>query len=174
MTWLERHRKLVILLLVVLILAGAALFVYRQNYVSSSTEIVILPPSSDITVYVEGEVNAPGVYKLNEGALVAHAIEAAGGFSPDADPASVNLAATVRDASHIHVYGLGDVPQKVNINTAEAWLLQALPSIGETLALRIIDYRTSNGPFQETEELMRVEGIGTKLFEQIKEKITVR
>jgi competence protein ComEA len=174
MTWLEKYRKLVILLLVVRIVAGAAVFVYRQNSVSNSTEIAILPPSSHITVYVEGEVNTPGVYKLNEGSLVADAIEAAGGFSSNADHASVNLAASVRDASHIHVYRLGDVPQKVDINTAEAWLLQPLPGIGETLANRIIDYRTGNGPFQETEELMKVEGIGTRLFEQIREKITVR
>lgn len=174
MNWLERYRTLIILILVALILAGGGLLLYRQTMLSSSGEIIISLPSSEILVYVDGGVISQGVYELEEGAIIAEAIEAAGGFSPDAARTSVNLAATVRDGEHIHVYRVGEVPQKININTAESWLLEALPGIGETLAQRIIDYRTSNGHFREIDELMSVEGIGPKLFEQIKDKITVR
>lgn len=170
----ERYRILLVLILVALILAGGGLLLYRQTVLSNSGGIIISPPSAEIRVYVEGEVTAPGVYELNREALIADAVEAAGGFSPEADRASVNLAATVRDGEHIHVYRAGEIPQKININTAELWLLEALPGIGETLAQRIIDYRTANGFFQEIDEVMRVEGMGPKVFEPIKDKITVR
>ena len=174
MNWLERYRTVIILVLAALILAGGVAFIYRQTTLSSSGEIIISPPSTEIRVYVGGEVINQGVYELKEGAIIDDAIEAAGGFASYADRSSVNLAATLRDGEHIHVYRVGEIPQKININTAELWLLEALPGIGETLALRIIDYRTSNGHFQEIDELMSVEGIGPKLFEQIKDEITVR
>ncbi len=170
----ERYRILLVLILVALILAGGGLLLYRQTTLSGSGGVIISPPSAEIRVYVEGEVTNPGVYELTGEALIADAVEAAGGFSSEADRASVNLAATVRDGQRIHVYKAGEIPQKININTAELWLLEALPGIGETLARRIIDYRTSNGPFQEIDELMSVEGIGLKIFEPIKDRITVR
>lgn len=123
-------------------------------------------------VYVEGGVVNPGVYLLREGDRVVDAIEAAGGFIPDADRGAVNLAATLRDGEQIHIYKIGDVPQKVNINTADVWLLEALEGIGPILAQRIVDYRSENGPFQRIEDLKKVNGIGSKIFEQIKDKIT--
>lgn len=174
MNLVERYRIFLVLILVALIISGGGLLLYRQTTLSSSGEITISPPSAEIWVDVEGEVNSPGVYELNEGALVADAIEAAGGFSPEADRVSLNFVASVRDGEHIHVFRVGEIPQKININTAEAWLLEALSGIGEILAQRIIDYRTLNGNFREIDELMMVEGIGIKLFEQIKDKITVR
>jgi competence protein ComEA len=67
----------------------------------------------------------------------------------------------------------GEPPQKVNINRAEAWLLGALPGIGEVRAQAIIDYRQQNGPFRSTNELLKVAGIGTATYERIKDLITV-
>lgn len=62
---------------------------------------------------------------------------------------------------------------KININTATAADFQQLPRIGPQIAQRIIDFRTENGPFKRVEELMKVRGIGEKLFDQIKDRITV-
>ncbi len=64
-------------------------------------------------------------------------------------------------------------PGKVNINTASAAELQNLPRIGPKVAQRIVDYRTKNGPFKRTEDIMKVQGIGEKVFTQIKDLITV-
>lgn len=58
-------------------------------------------------------------------------------------------------------------PEKININTANASQLQTLPGIGETLALRIIAYRDTNGPFTNTLQLKLVDGIGEKKLEEI-------
>jgi competence protein ComEA len=63
--------------------------------------------------------------------------------------------------------------KKVNINTANLEELQTLPRIGEKVAQRIIDYRKEHGPFKKIEELMKVRGVGEKIFKQIKDKIEV-
>ena len=167
MNLLERYRTPVIALLVVIIVVGGAVFLYRQTSLPNSTEIVISPPSPEITVYVEGEVANPGVYTLKDSDHIEDAIEAAGGFTPDADQSALNLAASLRDGDQIHVYKVGDVPQKVNLNTAETLLLEALPGIGEVLAQRIIDYRSENGPFQQIDDLTNVDGIGPATFEKV-------
>jgi len=63
--------------------------------------------------------------------------------------------------------------KKVNINTANSEELQTLPRIGEKVAQRIIDYRKEHGQFKKIEELMKVQGVGEKIFKQIKDKIEV-
>jgi len=54
-----------------------------------------------------------------------------------------------------------------------SWLLEALPGIGEVTAQAIMDYRSENGPFKRTEDLLKVTGIGPAIFEKIKDYITV-
>ena len=174
MSWLERHRAPIIAALVVVIVLGLALFFYLQTSLPRSTEVLITPPSPEICVYVEGAIADEGLYVLSEGDLTADAIEAAGGFADDADRAAVNLAAPLRDGDQVHVPRVGEVPQRVNINTAEAWLLEALPGIGEVSAQRIIEYRDENGPFQRVEDLTMVEGIGLATLEKLRDTICVR
>jgi competence protein ComEA len=62
---------------------------------------------------------------------------------------------------------------KININTAGQTELESLPRIGPKVAQRIIDYRNQNGNFKKIEDIMKVKGIGEKLFAQIKDLITV-
>jgi competence protein ComEA len=61
----------------------------------------------------------------------------------------------------------------VNINTASASDLEALPGIGAKTAARIVEYRQKNGPFKKIEELMNVRGIGEKNFLKLKPQISV-
>lgn len=62
---------------------------------------------------------------------------------------------------------------KVNINTASMEELQTLPRIGPQIAQRILDYRKENGSFKRVEDILKVRGIGERVFEQLKDRITV-
>ncbi len=62
---------------------------------------------------------------------------------------------------------------RININSASASELESLPRIGPKVAQRIVDFRTKNGNFKKVEEIMKVQGIGEKVFDQIKDLITV-
>jgi len=63
--------------------------------------------------------------------------------------------------------------QRVNLNTATAAQLDALPGIGKATADRIVDYRQKNGGFKKIEDLMNVKGIGEKSFLKLKPLISV-
>ena len=63
---------------------------------------------------------------------------------------------------------------KININTASAEELVTLNGIGESYAVKIVEYRKTKGPFKSPEEIMNVKGIGAKTYEQNKDKITVQ
>ena len=62
---------------------------------------------------------------------------------------------------------------KVNLNTATAADLEALPGIGPAYAQRIIEYREKNGPFEKPEDITKVKGIGPKIWEDNKGIIVV-
>lgn len=62
---------------------------------------------------------------------------------------------------------------KMDINTATVQQLQLLPGVGESIAKRIVDYRTEHGRFTVIEELMNVTGIGEKKFEGLRDYIKI-
>jgi competence protein ComEA len=64
-------------------------------------------------------------------------------------------------------------PPVVNINTADAAALDALPGVGPSTAAKIVADREANGPFASPEDLGRVPGIGPKKLEQLKPAICV-
>lgn len=70
--------------------------------------------------------------------------------------------------SQTHAY------EPVNINTANAEQLSALPGVGAVLAEEIVAYRNTHGPFEHTEDVMEVKGIGQKKFAKIKELIVLK
>jgi competence protein ComEA len=140
-----------------------------------------------VVVSVVGPVARPGLVTLPEGARVADAIAAAGGLLPDADAASVNLAAVVSDGQQVAV-GLpgatvADGPSGgatgtsgaglVDLNAATPADLDALPGIGPVLAQRIVEYRERSGPFRTVEQLDDVPGIGPTTYAELAELVTV-
>ena len=64
--------------------------------------------------------------------------------------------------------------QKVNINTADTARLTTLKGVGPQLAQRITEFRKENGPFQKAEDIMQVKGVGTKVFDQNKDRIVLK
>jgi competence protein ComEA len=68
----------------------------------------------------------------------------------------------------------GEEVNMININTASAEELEQLHRVGPIYAVRIIEYREQNGPFEKPEDIMKVPGIGPKTFEINKERISVQ
>jgi competence protein ComEA len=138
-----------------------------------------------VVVSVVGLVARPGLVTLPPGSRVADAITAAGGLLPKADPATVNLAAVVSDGQQIAVGVAGAPPGpagpsaapaaggKLDLNTATAAELDALPGIGPVLAQRIVDHRTQHGPFRSVDELDDVPGIGPAIFGELAALVVV-
>lgn len=139
-----------------------------------------------VYVHVAGAVKSPGLYAMKEGSRLQEAIESAGGFAEDAQEESVNLARAVTDGEQIVVArkgenpvaptataSEGEVPGKVNLNTADAAALTTLDGVGEATAAKIIAYREENGPFKRIEDIKNVSGIGDKKYEAMKDSITV-
>ncbi|MFN8413134.1 MAG: ComEA family DNA-binding protein [Anaerolineales bacterium] len=182
------------------ILAGTLVFVSRAP---SGEPIVLqpAPTKAPIAVHVIGAVPRPGLYEFPEGARIQDAVDAAGGLLSTANEDAVNLAALLTDGQQLDIpYKDGAQPADtgstsstfeqvdpqatsapvtentsdlININTASAEELDTLPGIGPTTAQKIIDYRTTNGPFSTIEEIMDVSGIGPSTFDEIKDLITV-
>jgi competence protein ComEA len=146
-----------------------------------------------ITVYVNGEVKNPGVYKLKNDSRIQDIVKEAGGFTAAADTSKLNLAKKLKDEDYIYVDKKGEngankvesggkggssggVGQdgKVNINKASKEELKTIPGVGDVTAQKIIDYREKNGDFSSIEDLKKVGRIGDKTIEKIKDKIEVR
>ena len=62
---------------------------------------------------------------------------------------------------------------KININTATVEELTQLQKVGPTTAERIVAYRDANGPFKTVDDLKNVKGIGEKILELNKDRLTV-
>jgi len=164
-----RYKMIVIVFLLILIAGGGVMLFQQQPWSKKLLEITLTTPapalSGEVEVYVGGAVVSPGWYPIEEGDSVGDVLSMAGGVTSDADPTRVELyiPESVESAS----------PQKISINRAEAWLLDALPGIGPALAQNIIQYREQNGPFVMTEELLLVTGIGEAKYDGLKDLITV-
>ena len=134
-----------------------------------------------LVVDVSGAVRRPGLQRLPRGARVADAIAAAGGALPRADVDAVNLAAPVADGVQVLVprraaaggagsAGGGGTASggPVDLNSATAEQLDALPGIGPSTAEKIVEYRQAHGAFHSLAELDAVPGIGAGRLEQLK------
>ncbi len=123
----------------------------------------------------------PGLYELRDGDRAVDAVAAAGGFTEAADAAGLNLARFVSDGEQIIVPAIGEapaagpagVPGKVNLNTADAALLDTLPGVGPATAAKILAWREQNGRFESIEDLLDVGGIGQAKFESLRDLVTV-
>jgi len=166
MSRVDRFYLFVTVFLVIAAIAGGVTLAVQHSR-SQPVEIVLSqtePPELSGELYIGGAVANPGIYPLKEGDTLQMLLSGAG-VEPDADLSHIGL--------YIPREGESELPQKIDINRAETWLLEALPGIGEVIAQRIAGYRSENGPFKRIEDLLKVSGIGEGTFEQIKDYITV-
>lgn len=175
---------------------GGGVVVQRGSAARGSGETAAATPSeapAEVVVDIDGAVERPGVFRLEEGSRVSDAIEAAGGLAADADISSVNRATVLIDGQKVHIPREGEAGDRaepapspgssnaaaseaapagsaglVNLNTADAAALDGLPGIGPAIAAALIEDREANGPFASVDDLLRVSGIGEKKLERLR------
>ena len=149
-------------------------------------------PPVTVTVHVAGQVANPGVYAVPAGGRVADAVVAAGGTAAEADVEQLNLAARLSDGERIYVPKKGEAPAAVapaaaagatkpsgspagpvDLNTATAEQLEALPGVGPATSKAILTYRANHGRFRSVTELLEVPGIGPAKLEALRPLVRV-
>lgn len=149
---------------------------------SGSSEEVV----GSVVIDVSGAVERPGIYRLELGARVNQAIEAAGGFSEDADElwvaSQLNLASQINDGSKIFIpprsSQSNSAPDlqtsqiqmqsgKINVNTASLEQLRSLTGVGEVRANNILE----NRPYADLMELQHKAGLSQRIIDDNADKI---
>ena len=155
-----------------------------------------IPP---VIIHIAGAVKNPGVYQLKSTDRIVDAVKIAEGATEEANLDLINLAAILKDGqkiiipyktysetgekintnTHNNAEGMYysspvSTSAKININTANANMLQTLPGIGPVLSERIIEHRNQNGLFGMIDDIMDVSGIAEKKYEGIKDLICVQ
>lgn len=166
-----------------------------QIKANNQTEDILFETASSsgklkIAFDIEGAVEKPGLYQLDEGARVEDILTLAGGLSADADRGwaekSLNRAAKLTDGGKLYIPATGEsttsqsqvnnksnvmgLSQKtVNVNSSSQSELESLPGVGPTTAVKIISGR----PYMTLEELKSKKIVGAALYEKIKEMISI-
>lgn len=149
--------------------------------------VVVAAEPATMVVDVEGAVLSPGIRELPAGSRVADAIDAAGGFAPDADlsaTSTLNLAQPLVDGQQVVVPRIGDAGGQrptpggadvggalVNVNTATPEELEMLPGIGSVTVQKIVAARQAQ-PFASLEEMVERGVIHRGQLEDIMELAT--
>jgi competence protein ComEA len=163
---LNKYWLFIIAFLLVSLVSGGIVLAVKQS--SRKPVEISLSQTAPIQykgeIYIDGAVANPGFYSFKEEDTIEALVQAAGLVS-DADAGRIK----------IYVPKTGEVsqPQRINLNRAEGWLLDALPGIGPDRAQAIIDYRNQNGQFHRIEDLLKVEGIGQSTLDRIRDLITL-
>jgi competence protein ComEA len=181
-------RRWLVVLIPVVALSGAAVAIAARVHdeppvVEALPDPTAAPTPSMIVVDVVGAIARPGVVRLPAGARVLDALLAAGGMTGEADVFALNKAAPLRDGMRIYVPrpgealpagALGSTAElKVNVNSATASELDALPGVGPATAAAIVRARTAK-PFATIDELQTRGLVSPKVFADLRDLVSVR
>jgi len=162
----EKMWLIIAALLAVCLITGLVFFCIRLAHLQPTEIILSDSRQFDIygEVYIGGNVARPGIYATRPGDTLTALISAAG-ISDNADVSRISI--------YVPATGEMSKPQKVDINRADGWLLQALPGIGEGKAAQIVEYRSVHGPFRSLDDLLKIKGFGKSAVDGLRGYVSV-
>lgn len=163
---LDKYWIAIVAFLLLCLISGGIILAIKLSS-QHPTEIVLnstKPPDYRLEVYIDGAVTNPGFYPAKEDDSITKLIQAAG-LTHDANPSQLKVYIPKIDEIRL--------PQKISLNRADTWLLEALPGIGPGKAQAIVDYRNKYGHFRRIEDLLKVNGISKSILDNIRNLITV-
>jgi competence protein ComEA len=161
---------------------------FKSGSASSGSTKTVSTPQNAIQVDIEGAVVVPGVYKLTANSIIQDVLVSSQGLSAAADRAwvakNLNLAAKLYDGAKVYIPKAGEAvapatnsndqnpigsQNLININTASSDSLDSLPGVGPATITKIVSGR----PYQNINELLDKKAVSSKVFDQIKDQISV-
>jgi competence protein ComEA len=138
---------------------------------SSASSSSVSSPEVKIAITISGAVNKPGTYNVTPYIFLKDALTLAGGITDQADLQAFNYEYLIKENDKTIYIAFKSNQSKISINKASIEELELLPSIGVVVATNIVNYRTANGEFKILDDLLKVERIGIKTFEAIRDLI---
>ncbi len=164
------------------LMAGMMAFVGVLLYISQKPPPTGAPVNGndvfvdEVVVEVRGAVPRPGFHRVPMGSTFADALAIAGVSTEDARPVLPG-SRIVWNGQEAHEESMSDtlvVGVPLDVNTADANVLQSLPGIGEKRAKDIVAEREARGAFRSVDDLTRVSGIGPKTVDSLRPFLVVR
>ena len=174
-----------LLMLLALLLGAWAL----HGLVSFQRECSTIVNVNQLYILIAGEVRTAGVYGFNSEPCLGELLNRAGGLRPGLISEELNAFPELTQGTSLHIrsenghlrISSGSLPAcykvtlgiPLSLNRASETELEAIPYIGPSLARKIIDYRSRNGPFTAVGQIKSLPGVGNVRYVQIKPYITI-
>jgi competence protein ComEA len=174
-----------LLMLLILLLGAWAL----HGLVSFQSERSTLISVNQLYILITGEVKNAGVYGFNREPCLGELLNRAGGLRPGLISEELKAFPELAQGTSLHIssengrlrISPGSLPAwykvtlgiPLSLNTASKAELEAIPHIGPSLARKIIDHRSRNGPFTAVRQIKCLSGVGNVRYVQIKPYITI-
>lgn len=168
----------------ILILLGAVLFLlyaWRGNFGWIPTKPAA-SVANPVFVEIAGEVARPGVYSFPSPPTLLELSQKAGGPKPRSDSNITLVSGSRVEVTPAGEYKLGgrmsgsrllSLGLAVDVNSATAEDLEALPGLGSVMAQRLVQFRRTHGPFKDMADLLAVSGIGEEKLARLRPYLVV-
>ena len=178
------HQRGLLILLPILLGAWAL-----HGLVSFQRERGTIMSGNQLYILIAGEVRNAGVYGFDGAPSLVELLDRAGGPQSGSISGELNAPLNLAQGTslivssengHVRI-SLGSLPApykvtlgiRLSLNTASQIELEAIPHIGASLAGKIINHRSRNGPFTAVEQIKSLPGVGNVRYVQIKPYVTI-
>lgn len=166
---IERHRNIIGAVLLLLIVISSGFLLWREGRWKPAMDSKVELLENEIDQLKSAKQSTPSATEVSAAELIEQSQAPAA-----AEPVAASVPTPTMAPKQSSSSGKPALPATpINLNTASAYELTALPGVGEATAQKIINYRESHGGFKTIEEIKNVKGIGDATFNKMKANISV-